>query len=638
MKNADLLSLARSRLDEAASSDQANRELGEDDLKFLTGDQWDENARKERELAGKPILTVNGLSPFVRQVTGQIRSMNPAIKVGAADGAASEDTAEIMEGLIRQIEYQADATSIYEGATESAAACGIGHWRILAKYCDGETFDQEVTIKRIHNPFAVFWDPLAKDPTRADARYCFIVEEMARDDFEKTYPDVTPNDITSDHKTNTFITWLSAQTVTVAEYLWLETREFKIGMMADGRVVRNPRPPMDIIKTREATENVCMWAKITGGKVLEGPKELPTSFIPVVAVTGEEWHVGEQVYRSSVIRFAKDSQVLYNFAISSQAEIIAMQPKAPWLLTPEQIAGYEDMWATANMETRPYLLYNPDAKAGAPSRMAPPVSSAALTEQMGIAAEDMKRTTGIYDASLGARSNETSGVAIRSRQAEAQNNTSVYADNMVKAVTQTGRILVSMIPRVYDTSRIIRILGENDQEKMVAINQIVQTIDGIQPVNDLTIGKYDVRIGVGPSYQTKRQEAAEGMMAFMQANPQTAPLISDLIAGMQDWPDADKVAERIKKTLPPQLLEGDEQQQPDPMQQQQQAMQMQAQQQAMQMEQAKITAEIRKAEAEAVEAEADAMKAQIEAQMMGLQLNAGMTPRAPMGAIAPLGA
>lgn len=258
-----------------------------------------------------------------------------------------------------------------------------------------------------------------------------------------------------------------------------------------------------------------------------------------------------------------------------------------------------------------------------------------------MAAEDMKGTTGIYDASLGAQSNEKSGVAIRERKMEAQTNTSVYADNMVKAVTQTGKILVAMIPKIYDAQRVIRILGEDDQEKQVLINSMMVANGQAIPVNDITVGRYDVRIAVGPSYATKRQEASEGMMAFLQAIPQAGPVVGDLIAGMQDWPEADRVAERLRKMLPPGMAE-DQEQTPEAMQaaqmaQAQQAQQMQAQQQAMQMEQAKIEAEIRKAQAEALEAEADAMKAQIEARMLAAQMNVGMMPRAPMGATNPQG-
>lgn len=636
-----IIALARKRMDEAAASDIDNRERAQEDLRFLVGDQWEEEVRTEREAEGKPCLTINGLPQFVRQVTGQIRQMNPAIRVVPADSAASDETAEIFSGLIKHIEYKSDASTIYEGGAESAAACSIGHWRVRADYASDFGFEQEILIERIHNPFAVFWDPLAKDPTRRDARYCFITEDVAREDFREQYPDADLSDVTSENQMDAIRQWITAETVTIAEYFWIEHEEREIALLENGAVVANPIEGMAIVRRRKAKVPRVKWAKITANEVLEGPNDVPCSYIPVVAVTGEEWHLGEEMYRSSVIRFAKDPQQLYNYARSSMAEIMALQPKAPYMVSTKQINGLENFWNEANSKNRPYLPYQPDPNAPPPMRVPPPVASQAVAQEVAMAAEDMKRTTGIYDASLGATSNERSGVAIRERKMEAQVNTSVYADNMVKAITQTGKILVSMIPKVYDTQRTIRILGEDDQEKMVTINQLFVQNGMTIPVNDLTVGSYDVRISVGPSYETKRQEASEGMMAFLQANPAAAPLIGDLIAKMQDWPEADRVAERLRKALPPGMAEDDDQSpeamQAAQMQQAQQAQQMQAQQAAMQMEQAKIDAEIRKAQAEAVEAEADAMKAQIEAQMMAAQMNVGMMPRAPIGAPNPQG-
>lgn len=643
MKKEDIIAAARKRLDEAAASDIDNRDRAQDDLRYLIGDQWPEEVRTEREGEGKPCLTINRLPQFVRQVTGQIRQMNPAIRVVPADNMATEDVAEIFAGLIKQIEYKSDAQTIYEGGAESAAACSIGHWRVRADYADGMTFDQECLIERIHNPFSVFWDPLAKHPTRSDARYCFITEDVAKEDFRDQYPDADMSDVTSENQMDAIRQWITAETVTVAEYFWVEHKEQEIALLRNGQVVEKPVEGMDIVKRRKVRVPQVKWAKITFNEVLEGPTDVPCRYIPVVAVTGEEWHLGEELYRSSVIRFAKDPQQLYNFARSTQAEVMTLQPKAPYMVTTKQINGLETFWNEANTRNRPYLPYHPDAAAPPPMRVPPPVASQAVAMEVQQSAEDMKGTTGIYDASLGAQSNEKSGVAIRERKMEAQTNTSVYADNMVKAITQTGKILVSMIPKVYDTQRVIRILGEDDQEKQVLINSLMVANGEYVPVNDLTMGSYDVRISVGPSYETKRQEASEGMMAFLQAVPQAAPMVADLIAKMQDWPESDRVAERLRKALPPGMAEDDEQQQsPEAMQaaqmqQQQQAQAMQQQQAAMQMEMAKAQAEIRKAEAEAVEAEADAMKAQMEAQMMQLQMNAGMMPRAPMGAIPPQG-
>lgn len=619
----DLIALARKRMSDAQDAERPHIERGQSDLLFATGEgQWREEDLQEREAQGKPSLTFNAMPQYVRQVTGQIRSLNPAIKVSPADGAASKDVAEIVEGLVRDIEYRCDAPSIYEAAAESAAQCSIGWWRVRTDYCDEYSFDQEILIERVYNPFSVFCDPMAKHPTRKDMGWCFVIEEMPREEFREAYPSADTNGLTSDHKIPYLEYWSTADTVTIAEYYWIEYDEEVIAQTPMGQIIKGPLPKgVDFARKRTVKKPRVMWAKITGAEVLEGPTQVPGRHIPVVAVTGEEIHLGETTYRSSVIRFAKDAQMLYNVARSSDAEVVMLQPRAPFMVTTHQIAGLEEFWNDANNSNRPYLPYNPDDKAGMPQRIQPPVSSTGLMNQAQMAVEDMKRTTGIYDASLGARSNETSGKAIQERKMESQNSTSVYQDNMIKGVAHTGRIILDMIPQVYDAQRIVRILGEDGQEKLVAINQMMQSVDGIVPINDMTIGKYEARVSVGPAYSTKREAAAEGMAQFMQALPGVAPMIADLVAKSQEWPESERIAERLRKTLPPGIAEDQEDEMtPEQMQAKQQAMmqqqqQMQAQQQAQEIE-------MRKAQAEADEAEADAMKAQAEAQKAQMELAA----------------
>jgi Phage P22-like portal protein len=613
----------RGRFEEAKDMLVIHHERAQDDFGHLTGERhWPIESRREREAEGKPCITINLLPQSVRTVTGQIRSMNPAVRVMTADGAASKETAEIMEGMIRHIEYQSDATSIYEAAGESAAACSLGYWRIRTDYCDEMSFDQEITLERIYNPFSVFLDPHAKHPTRMDATYGFVVDEISKEEFTRLYPDAVQDDFSTEHRPTNYRSWIAAPDgVVIAEYFWIEYKEITIGQLPDGRVVENPVAPLITLRTRKAQKPCVYWAKVTATETLEGPQEFPSRYIPIIAVTGEEWHIGEERYISSVIRFAKEPQQLYNFARSSQAEVIQLQPKAPYIGAADQFIGYEDLWAEAGNSNRPYLPYKHVEGLPPPMRQQPPVASSALMQEMQIAAEDIKRTTGIYDAGLGARSNETSGVAIAQRKEESQNSTSIYADNMVKAVTHTGRILVDMIPRVYDTARVVRVLGQDDQEKMVVINDIMMSADGPMHVNNLGIGKYDVRISVGPSYSSKKQESSEGMMEFMRVLPQAGPVIGDLIAGAQDWPDADRIAERMRKAMPPELRDDDEnQEQPKPpTPQEQQAMQAQQQQQQMQM--AMQDAETRKAVAMAAKAEADAAKAGFEADEARISLS-----------------
>ena len=387
-ENDAIIRLARARMDEAFTAEQPHRERAQDDLRNVIGDQWPEDERLERESEGRPCLTINILAQNVRQVTGQIRSLNPAIKVTAADSAANKDTAEVIEGMVRHIENKSDASSVYEAATESAAASSIGYWRIRADYAEGDTFDQELKIERVFNPFAVFLDPFAKDPTRKDARYGFIVAEMPKEDFEAEYPEASTQALTSDHRFPTANQWGSTDSVVVAEYFWVEHKEHEIFLLESGQVVRGPLPKgVTFKRKRTVKEPQVKWAKVTGAEVLEGPQEFPCRYIPIVAVTGEEWHLGEEAYRSSVIRYAKDPQRMFNYAASTDAEVTAAQPKAPFMVSTKQIAGFEDIWAEMGVSNRPYLPYNPDPEAGMPQRINPPVASQALQMQMQMAAE-----------------------------------------------------------------------------------------------------------------------------------------------------------------------------------------------------------------------------------------------------------
>lgn len=616
MKNDDILKAARDRMSDAVSGDEGNREAALDDLKFLSGEQWPETVLQEYEADGRPALTINRLPRFVRQVTGDIRKLNPAVKVLAADSAASDDVADVFAGLIRQIEQECDASSVYETAAESAAQCGIGNFRILTDYEADDSFDQVIKLEAIPNPLAVYWDPAARKSTRADAQFCFIIDQMSADDFKAEYPDASPVDAEHDGVTDGLEHWRKSGDVVVAEYFWKEPETKTIGVLANGQITDDK----DLVKqfataTRKVTTFKVMWAKISGNDVLEGPQEVPSKHIPVVSVTGEEMNIGDKIVRTSVIRFAKEPQQIYNYVRSAETETTALQPKSPWLVTAKQVAGLTDFWNAANQGNKPYLPYNPDEKASPPQRIAPPVMSQALAAATAQAEDDMKATTGIFDAAMGARSNEQSGVAIRQRQLESDISTSIYTDNLSKAIEQCGRIIVGMIPRVYDTARALRIIGDDEQERTVNVNQRVMdpASQTMQEVNMLDRGRYDVRVTVGPNYTTRRQETSESMMQFVQAFPAAGQVAGDLIAKSMDWPDADKLAERLKKILPPGMI-GLEDMPEEERAAAQQAQQQAQQQQAMQAQamQAAQEIEMRKSAAEASEAESDAEKAQFE--------------------------
>lgn len=612
LKHDDLLKEARERAKLAADADRFNREEALDDMRNIVGLQWPDDVRAKREEDNRPCLTINRLPQFLRQVTGDLRNMNPAIKAIPADTKASQEDAELVEGIIRQIQYESDASSIYERAAESAAACGMGFFRVLTDYVSNDSFDQKIIIQSIDNPFSVYFDPEARKSTREDARWCLITQVMTEEAFKDAYPDKVAVSVEQDGSGDGLEFWRQNGETVVAEYFWKEPKSKTIMLLPNGMILENA--PKDLGgKTRTVNYDVIMWAKISGKDVLEGPQEFPGDHIPVIAVMGEELHIGDRIYRSSVIRFAKDPQRLYNYWRSAQTEMIALQPKAPYLVTAKQISGLEQIWSEANDSNRPYLPYIPDPNAPAPQRATPPIPSSGMMQEVGLAADDMKATTGIYDAGLGQRSDEKSGVAIRQRQMESDVSTSIYSDNMAKAVAHCGRVIVSMIPKIYDTNRMLATIGEDDQHGMTEINKPMMSENGPITINDMTKGKFDVRVAVGPNYATKRQETAESMMQFIQAFPPAAQVAGDLIAKSMDWPDAEKIAERLKKMLPPGMAEEDDPQAQAQMQQQQMMQAQEAQQQQAMAQQAQ-SLQLREMTAKANKAEADAQKSHYEAE------------------------
>lgn len=563
--------------DRAEAFDRANREQGYQSLRFKAGvDQWPEDVRLAREADGRPCLTINRTAAFVRQVTGDIRQNKPAIKVRPVDGGADPDIAEIYTGLIRHIEQSSRADQAYTHAAECAATCGVGNWRIDVEYAGDESFEQDIVFRRILNPYSVLWDPDAHELDKSDAKFCFVVERMSREAFQSKWPNaaVAPfSNRTEDPQRGWARGWWGTDDVLVAEYWEVEEEPVTLALLSNGQVIDKDdvseeeiaAAGLSIVRERKSSKKEVKSYIVSGSEILEGPNEWAGSIIPIFAVVGEETWVGDRVKRSGIVDQIRDSQVLFNYMRSASAEVLALQPKAPFLVTVSQVAGFEEYWNSAGSKNWPYLPYNPDPQApGPPQRSQPPVAASGMIAEAGMAADDMKAITGIYDASLGARSNETSGKAIVARQREGDTGTYLYVDNLAAAVEACGRALVELIPKIYDTERQVRILGEDDAEKVVTINRAIMMGGASGTENDLSVGKYDVVVTAGPSYATKRVEAADSMMQFVQAVPGAAAVISDLVAKNMDWPGAEQIAERLKKMLPPGIDEDGPAQQPQP--------------------------------------------------------------------------
>lgn len=570
----NFIKVAMERYSRAREREDENIEQAFEDLLFRAGEnQWDATTKQDRIDEERPCLVVNQVPQFVRQVTGDIRQMRPAIQVVAVDDEADPDTADQMSGLVRYIENRSDAKDAYFKGADSQVTCGVGHWRVLTEYAAESTFDQEIRIAAVEDGVSVLWDPDAALPTREDANWCFVPVDISLDAFKEKYPDATAASFGSDDW-KWLSEWKTDSHVRVAEY-WLKkpiTRRLAKVQDVDGMHVMDLEDMDEDVRAQIESDGTEIFERpgfiveryiITSGDILEKPEApFPSRFIPIVPVWGEEIRIGRRIVRHGVVRFLRDPQRIFNYNISCDTEVIALQPKAPWIGTEKNFTKHQKMWEQANRKAFPYLPYTPDASNNKqpPQRVAPAVSSSGLLNSMSLAVENMNRVTGIYPSALGESGNETSGKAIIARQREGDTGTFVYLDNFTRAINHTGRILVDMIPTIYDTERTVRILGEDGRVDTIKLNQVLEG-DGINEPEvrmDVTIGSYDVVTQTGPSYTTKREESREGMLALMQAAPNLAPLVLDLFAKAQDWPLADQIAARVRATIPPQILQASE--------------------------------------------------------------------------------
>jgi len=658
----ELLTTMRSRLSMAMGALSASRSDELDDLRFMAGSpdnnwQWPADVLATRgsvqgqTINARPCLTINKLPQHVRQVTNEQRQNRPSGKVIPADDRADPAVAEIYDGIVRHIEYISDADVAYDTACENQVTFGEGYIRLLTEYLDDNTFDQDIRIVRVRNAFSVYMDPTIQDPCGADAKWCFVTEDLTKDEYERQFPDATPiSTLLSQGIGDPSIrTWINADTVRVAEYFYVEYEAVKLNLYPGNLTLEDGSPQdrqlrdagLRPLRSRTAQAKRVRWMKTNGYEILE-ENEWAGKWIPVVRVVGNEFEVEGQLHISGLVRNAKDAQRMYNYWVSQEAEMLALAPKAPFIGYGGQFEGYEQQWKTANTQNWPYLEVNPDVTDGSgavlplPQRAQPPMAQQGLIAAKMGAADDIKATTGQYDSSIGATSNERSGRAILAREKQSDTGTYHFVDNLARAVRHIPRQIEDLIPKIYDTQRVARIIGVDGQTSMARIDPTqpepvreLRDEQGIviQKIYNPGVGKYDVVVTTGPSYMTKRQEAMDAMSQILQGSPQLWAVAGDLFVKNMDWPGAEELAERLRKTIDPKLMEDQDdpalqaaKQQIQVLMQEMQAMQQMLQNVSQSMEAQKLSIDT-------FRAQADSEIKAYEAETRRLQaVQGGMTP------------
>ena len=551
----EFLQLARDRFKLSAEAESATRAAALDDLEFSVGEQWPTDIRADRQISGRPCLTINVLPQFIKQVTNEQRQNRPSINVNPVGDGADVDTAEILQGVTRHIEVNCDAEVSYDYSFDYMVRTGFGYMRLDTKYSGRGKKDQEIIVRLIRNPFSVYLDPNAQELDRSDAKWGFHVDDIPVREFKNLYSKSAIGTGQSDFAAYQSIgdataPWASTAgplpTIRVAEYWYLEgdDPEFR-------------------------------WAKITALDILDEEKTI-WECVPLIGTYGDDLNVNGKIHQSGLVRFAKDPQRQKNYWASAATEMIALAPKAPFIGALGQFKTKKSQWEQANVRNFSYLEYDPVAVGGAqappPQRNAvePPIQ--AMNQMLQQATIDLQATARLNDANLGqSKRPDESGKAVIARQKQGSIATLDYSDNQVRAIRHLGRQILKAIPKVYPAPKIQRIIkpdgsvshvgiynSQND-DKQAAHTAIAALDPNIKKIYDIGLGTYDVTVSVGPSYQTKRQEAVETQMALIQADPQLIGIMGDILVGNMDIPGAQEIAKRLKKLLPPQLQDNENQ-------------------------------------------------------------------------------
>jgi hypothetical protein len=539
-------------------ADDENRRAAMEDKKFVAGEQWDPIVLQQR--TGLPCLTINTIPQFTAQLVGDWRENRVAVKVIPAENG-DKAVADIRSDLIRSIETRSRAPRVYNDAFESMIQCGDGAFRVAVQYASEDVFDQEIAISPIDDALSVVWDRLSIDPTGRDATHCFVDDILPLKEFKKHWPTADPSTLSSKEKRELTATgWIDDNIARVTEHWRMIERKKLLMMFEDGAIYtfEEESDPEDLdkyierhgrpIRSRTAPCRYAQMHLVTGFKILSGPYEWKLDRLPIIRMSGRTVSMGDRRIRYGLVRFIKDVVRLRNFWRSTAAEQLGYAPKAQWIAPESAVEGREEQFRRAHLSRDPLLTYNDGAEAP-PERVDPPIMQTALLNEAQINSQDIKDVTGIHDASLGIKSNETSGRAIMARQREGDVASLTYYDNGNASVLEAGDVINQLIGQIYDGTRIVRVIGEDESVKLVNIND-----DNDPSSPNIAVGKYDVAITTGASYTTRRVEAAEAMMEAVQVYPEIMQIAGDLVVKAQDWPGAEELSERLRKTVPPQFL------------------------------------------------------------------------------------
>lgn len=547
-------------LEWANDADTMNRQEALEDLKFVNGEQWPIELQNSRNLESRPVLTINKLDGYCRQVINQIRQQRPRPKVHGMNSQSDAKVAEVIQGIIRHIEANSNADNAYDTAADYSVRMGWGFIRVRTDYVSDDSFEQEIYIDPVDNPFTVYFDPNSVLPDGSDGETCLITTMMSKKAFKKMYPDADVDSFTQRGTGDSQSEWITKEDIRVAEYFYTVRKASKLILLSDGSSIFedefNKQKEMFIqggvypIDERPSVRKSIKWCKLTATEVLE-EGEWAGKYLPIIPVYGRHVVIGDKRKKFGMVRYAKDAQRMYNFWQTSTTESVALAPKAKWVLAEGQDEGHENEWATANIKSFPLLRYKQTDIEGrpapAPQRLQPEPPPTGILAATASIDDDIKTLMGIFDPAQAGQGN-ISGKALNGQQQQVDLSNFDFYDNLTKSQCQVARLILDLIPKIYDTQRVLRIIGDDGKPELVTVNERDAANQVVN--NNLMVGLYDVVMDTGPGYNSKREAAVEAMTPILAADPNLMAQIGDLWFRNQDFPGADLIADRLATLNP----------------------------------------------------------------------------------------
>ena len=562
----DFLALAHQRFKLADEAEARWRRESLEDFEFYSGDQWPADIKSARNIAKRPCLTINRIKTSKNIITNEQRQQRPAIQVNPVGNGATTDKAQLVQGLVRHIEVDSEAEVADDTAFDNLVIGGMGYYHLRTEYRPGKTFAQDIKIDRVKNPFTIYLDPNYEKADGSDAEWGFKITDLTTANFKAKYPKAKAASLDDFESVgDNAKDWISKDFVRVALYYYTEYEDVTYYQLESGEIVEELPEGEEAVQQRTEQVPHVKCCTITAVDKLD-EKDVVFDSVPLIPAVGEDLDINGKRYVAGMVRSAKDPQRSYNFYESGAAEMVTLGPKAPWLLAEGQDENHEEEWANANVKNYSRLIYKAFDSASRPlpppvrNSIEPPIEAMVAMRQS--AAENIQATTGINDANLGQRKPDESGRAVLLRQRQGDVSSVNFSDNLARAKRRIGRMIVKAAPLVYDLTQVMRIFNPDGTVDHVIVSsgdpEGVAKLRAEHPEIKHTIdwevdGDYDVTVSVGPSYQTKRQEAVASIMALIQAAPQVLAIVGDLLVGNMDWNNAKEIAARLKKMLPPQL-------------------------------------------------------------------------------------